>query len=157
MATICRLVLGLFIFSILGIPPQDSRKQSSLNDTKNPCDWATSQMDLNQCYGEQYRKADARLNAYYQKVMDALGEDLRDAQKRQDDEKKKYEEQAIQKLKTSEKAWIEYRDLNCDAARFEVWGGSMSPMVWAGCMTTVTEHRISDLKDAYAKFSRRIK
>jgi uncharacterized protein YecT (DUF1311 family) len=156
MTTISRFALGLVLCFIFGLIHQDSKTQSPSSDIKNPCDWAISQVDLNQCYAEQYRKVEASLNVYYQKVVEAIEKDLGDAQNKQDEGQSKYEEQAIQKLKASQKAWVEYRDLNCDAAKFEVSGGSMSPMVWAGCMALVTEHRISDLKDAYGNFSRRI-
>jgi len=54
-----------------------------------------------------------------------------------------------QTLRTIEKTWIQYRDLHCLDARRQYEGGSMAPMVWANCMTTATNHRIEEIKDAY--------
>jgi uncharacterized protein YecT (DUF1311 family) len=106
---------------------------------KGPCDAAATQLELNQCYGEQFRKADAHLNSVYANLL-----------------KQMQSEAAIQKLKVAEKAWIHYRDLHCEAARYEYEGGSISPMVWAQCMATTTEHRIEELKAAYENGERKL-
>jgi uncharacterized protein YecT (DUF1311 family) len=148
MATFLRVMIGSLAIFFIGAV-QHGAKQSSTNETKGPCDWAMTQSDMNQCFGEQYKKSDAHLNAVYKKVIALLENDLKAAVADGNNDQKKYAEAAIQKLKTTEKAWIQYRDLDCDAAEFEIQGGSMSPMVGAICMTTVIEHRISDMKDAY--------
>jgi uncharacterized protein YecT (DUF1311 family) len=120
------------------------------------CDQAQSQMELNQCSGQQYRKADDRLNAVYRKALDFMQKDLSDARAHGDADEEKYNLAAIEKLKAADKAWIQYRDLHCDAARHQVGGGSMSPMVWAFCMTGTTQHRIGELKDAYENVDRKL-
>jgi uncharacterized protein YecT (DUF1311 family) len=74
---------------------------------------------------------------------------LATAQQENDEDQKKYESTAIEKLKAAERAWIQYRDLHCDAAEQQIDGGSMSPMVRAECMRETTEHRIQELKHAY--------
>lgn len=94
-----------------------------------------TQLDLNQCYAEQFRKADAHLNKVYAGLLKQMQSEKREG--------------AIQKLKTVEKAWLHYRDLHCDAAKDEYEGGSMSPMVWAQCMAMTAEHRIDEIKAAY--------
>jgi uncharacterized protein YecT (DUF1311 family) len=86
--------------------------------------------------------------------MNMVEKDLAEAQKQSDAERKAYSETVVQKLKAAERAWIQYRDLHCDAARHQYEGGSMSPMVWADCMTTTTDHRIVDLKNAYGSGDR---
>ena len=123
------LSFAVFVFA------RDYQKVPERVSQKGPCDAAMTQLDLNQCYGEQFRKADRRLNNVYASLL-----------KQMQSEKN---ETAIQKLKAAEKAWLQYRDLHCDAARYEYEGGSMSPMVWAQCMAMTTEHRIEELKAAY--------
>ena len=149
MLTILRSALVLLLLSLSGLTPQSTPKQSSPKRSKGACDEAMSQMEMNQCFGDQYHKADAHLNAVYRKVIDLMEKDLSGAVAKGDGDWKTHAETEIQKLKATEKAWIQYRDLNCDAAKFENEGGSIVPMTWAICMTTVTEHRIDDLKDAY--------
>jgi len=113
-------------------------------------------MELTQCAGKQYHKADARLNAVYRRVLEFMEKDLLDAQTDKDLEQIKYNQDAIAKLKATEKAWIQYRDLHCDAARHQNEGGSMAPMVWAFCMEQTTTDRVEELKQAYETGDRKV-
>src|SRR5579863_43040 len=131
-------VLGLFFLTFFGLLPQDAKNQSLPKESKDPCDSAMTQLELNNCSSDQYRKADGHLNALYRELMNLLEEDMKSAQKEKDEDQRKYSETAIQKLKATEKAWITYRDLQCEAAEFEYEGGSISPMIRATCLTTVT-------------------
>ena len=54
------------------------------------CEPAKSQLELNQCSGEQYRKADDRLNAVYRKALDFMRKDLSDARQHGDADEEKY-------------------------------------------------------------------
>ena len=133
-----------------------AQQVSKLPDVQRACDEAKSQMELNQCAGKQYHKADARLNAVYRKVLEFMEKDLSDAQNGKDPEQIKYNQDAIAKLRATEKAWIQYRDLHCDAARHQNEGGSMAPMVWAFCMEQTTTDRIEELKQAYETGDRKL-
>jgi len=115
-----------------------------------------TQMEMNQCSGAEYRKADAHLNVVYRRVIAFLESDMRDATTKGDEVEKKHAETAIQKLEATEKVWIQYRDLDCDAARFEEEGGSIAPLTWAVCMTQITEQRIVDLKSTYESPDRKL-
>jgi uncharacterized protein YecT (DUF1311 family) len=140
-----RPAIGLLIFSVLISFPLNSKFFEQRTARQNPCDSAKTQLDMNQCSGEQYAKADARLNALYTKLSRLLEKDTAADQPKRENGGKT----AIQKLKTAERVWIQYRDLHCGAARDQFEGGSISPMVWANCMTKITDHRIDELKDAY--------
>jgi uncharacterized protein YecT (DUF1311 family) len=39
--------------------------QARAQQTSNPCDQAVTQMDINECSSDQYKKADAQLNTVY--------------------------------------------------------------------------------------------
>jgi len=123
--------------------------QQSRSDAERACDSAQAQAELNQCFGEQFKKADAHLNIVYRKILAFMQDNLSDAQRRAATDEMKNYEAAVDKLKAAEKAWIQYRDLHCDAARHEVWGGSMAPMVWAQYMEQVIQDRTEELKRAY--------
>lgn len=92
------------------------------------CATATAQQDMNWCAAEEYRVADAALNAERKMTVDwareaGLEEDLRGAQR----------------------AWITFRDAAC-GVEAAVWeGGSMEPLIHATCMTRLTEARTADL------------
>lgn len=92
-----------------------------------------TQADMNTCYGGEYKKADAHLNIIYRKALAAIQNN----------------KTAVADLKTTEFAWIKYRDAHCQAAGKQYEGGSMQPMVVAQCLQEVTQHRIEEIKQAY--------
>lgn len=141
MIRIFRLVIALLFFTALGSPHSSSHRAED-TPQKGPCDAAATQLDLNQCYGQQFKNADAHLNKIYSSLVKQL-QSVKNGT-------------AVQKLQAAEKAWIRYRDLHCEAARFEFEGGSMSPMVWAQCMAMTTQHRIEEIKAAYETGERKL-
>jgi uncharacterized protein YecT (DUF1311 family) len=93
-----------------------------------------SQQGLNQCADAAYKKADAELNTVYKEITRRLKGDA-----------------ATAKLLTNaQKAWIEFRDSECEFANSENVGGSIYPMVYAGCLERLTKTRASQLR-AYLK------
>lgn len=93
------------------------------------CDNATTQIDMNICADKDYQTADRKLNDVYRKVMTALG----DAGYRA-------------KLKTAEKAWIQYRDTECTFEAAQNEGGSIYPMEYSSCVTRLTGARTKELQ-----------
>ena len=94
-----------------------------------PCEDAQTQADMNICWGNEYKKADAALNKTYQELAAML-----------DDEEK------VQ-LKTAETAWLKYRDANCEFVADQYKGGSIRPMIAAICLADVTNNRTTELKN----------
>jgi len=94
-----------------------------------PCDDAQSQADMNICWGNEYKKADAALNKTYQQLVAML-----------DDEQKT-------QLKTAETAWLKYRDTNCEFVADQYKGGSIRPMIAAICLADATNNRTTELKN----------
>jgi uncharacterized protein YecT (DUF1311 family) len=136
---------------------QESEKsQTPSQASSNPCDRVNTQTEMNQCTGDEYRKADAHLNAVYQKLLASLKKNVADAQKANDAQRKGNVEDALQNLKAAEKAWLVYREGHCAAAKQQYEGGSISPMVYANCMQLVTNHRIEELKAAYETPDRKL-
>ena len=80
-----------------------------------------------------------------------------DARRQQGDQRQlEYEKTAIESLKQAERAWLSYRDLQCRAAGQQYEGGSMRSMIQSQCLTTLTEHRIADLKSIYEDGDRKL-
>ena len=94
-----------------------------------PCEDANTQADMNICWGNEYKKADAALNKTYQELTAML----------EDEEKTQ--------LKTAETAWIKYRDTNCEFVADQYKGGSIRPMIAAICLAEVTSNRTTELKN----------
>jgi uncharacterized protein YecT (DUF1311 family) len=107
-------------------------KQDTAALQKGPCDAELTQVAMNECFGQEFHQADAHLNTIYKKLVASTETST-----------------TIQKLKAAELAWSNYRNTHCDAAQYEYEGGSIRPMILAICMTTLTNHRIEELKAAY--------
>jgi uncharacterized protein YecT (DUF1311 family) len=93
-----------------------------------PCAKATSQADMNDCWGKQYKAADVTLNQVYRQLVALLDE----------------EEKA--QLKEVQMAWLKYRDTNCEFVADSYKGGSMRPMAHAICLAEVTGTRTTELR-----------
>src|SRR5437879_524932 len=93
-----------------------------------PCADAQSQAEMNICWGNEYKAADARLNEAYRQFASKLD----DAEKAQ--------------LKNAQLAWLKYRDANCDFVADQYKGGTIRPMIAAICLADVTNNRTTELK-----------
>ncbi|EJZ17670.1 lysozyme inhibitor LprI family protein [Rhizobium sp. Pop5] len=104
-------------------------------DCKNP----QTQSDMTSCEAARHETADKALNAQYKKTraaMVAIDKDL--------DGGMKGAEQALVK---AQRARIDYRDAECDAVGFQARGGTMEPMLVAGCLADITDKRTKELKE----------
>jgi len=138
----CKTVLVLLVVMLAG--SGGAKAQTAKAD---PCEKAISQADMNECYGKEYQKDDARLNRVYHKAMESLQHDL--VQAGSDQAQKQSAQTAVEDLKAAELAWIKYRDLQCEAASQQYQGGTMASMIHSMCMSMATEHRIDEIKQAH--------
>ncbi|TAA65025.1 lysozyme inhibitor LprI family protein [Shinella sp. JR1-6] len=111
------------------------------------CQNAQAQIEMNICAGRDYEAADEELNAAYKVTMAAA--------RRMDEQAREMGEHyvgAVDALKRAQRAWIGYRDGQCELAGFEARGGSMEPMLVSGCLADLTRKRTAELK-AVSEFS----
>ena len=94
------------------------------------CDRADeSQMGMNICANEDYQAADAKLNKTYGEIMKRLSDDA-DGRKL---------------LQAAQRAWIAFRDAECDFSTADSKDGSVYPMLVSGCLVGLTEARTEQL------------
>ena len=98
------------------------------------CPQANTQAEINQCWGQDARAADKKLNQTYQQLL------------------RRYEAAnlARQKLVDAQLAWIKYRDATCAFSYTRFSGGSIAPSVYSSCIKRVTQQRIADF-ESYMK------
>jgi uncharacterized protein YecT (DUF1311 family) len=94
------------------------------------CSGAVTQMDMNACAAAEFQAADARLNATYQEVAGRL----------------RGQEDPVRRLAAAERAWVRFRDAECEFETNQVSGGSIAPMVLAECRTELTRRREGELR-----------
>ena len=127
-----RFAVACVLLAASWIQTQDSARTGA--PEQDPCADVQGQQPMNICSGQRYQQTDARLTVLYRQIADDLQSN---------------NPIAANKLAAAQKAWVQYRDLHCDAAKYQFNGGSISPMIWADCMKLVTDHRIRELKAAY--------
>jgi uncharacterized protein YecT (DUF1311 family) len=78
----------------------------------------------------EWKKSDAELNRVYQESLKKLNP----------------EQSAL--LKKAQRAWLTYRDAQCEADYKMFAGGSAAPLALTQCRVTLTQERTETLKDA---------
>lgn len=119
------VIVGLF-FAMPGRTVGQSSKARS-----QACENAKTQSEMNQCSADAYRASDKDLNALYASIKQKLDPDL------------------FAKLQTAQRAWVSYRDADCEAESAQYEGGSIQPMIRSGCLERVTRTRIDELHVIY--------
>lgn len=84
---------------------------------------------MNVCAGEAYAAADAELNTAYKQIVARLAGDP----------------DGLAALRAAERAWVAFRDAECAFQSSGVEGGSIYPMVQAGCLEGLTRDRLEAL------------
>lgn len=92
----------------------------------DPCPRSTTR-EVEQCLADNLARADAELNRYYAAAVKRLTGER--------------QTMALAKLRASERAWIRYRDTECDAV-WEYWrGGTIRGTFSTECRLRMTRDR----------------
>ncbi len=114
------------------------------------CDQALAdsgvQYEMNVCAWREHEAADAELNAVWKTARDFAKQNDREFRQspfyREDDEGRYF---AL--LLAQQRAWLQYRDTSCVLKSDRYRTGSMRPMVYSMCMTSMTRNRTLDLME----------
>ena len=94
------------------------------------CNDQSNQMELGICADQDFKAADKALNAAYQEIVKRPADNA-DAHKQ---------------LVAAQKAWIGFRDAECDFPAVNSVQGSIYPMLVSECRTAMTNKRLGELK-----------
>ncbi|WP_336801360.1 lysozyme inhibitor LprI family protein [Kaistia sp. MMO-174] len=94
------------------------------------CDNAEDQATMTACADMALKATDRQLNTTYQAITRRLADDPDTAKQ----------------LVAAQRAWIAFRDAECDFRSSGVSGGSAYPMVRAACLDGLTRTRLDQLK-----------
>ncbi len=103
---------------------------ASAQGQKEPCENAQTTVEMRNCAGKEYKKADAELNSVYRRLMSKLGDEGHKAA-----------------LRTAQQAWIKYRDANCEFEAYLNRGGTIYPVVYTSCLSAMTTARTKELRE----------
>jgi uncharacterized protein YecT (DUF1311 family) len=89
-----------------------------------------------------FEKADDQLNVVYKQALKNQADlDEQNAEFYPD------QAGAVKALKKAQRAWIDYRDGQCEGESYQAAGGTMQPMLEASCDADLTRKRVKELQD----------
>ena len=94
------------------------------------CTNAITQGEMNQCAAQEKKAADDELNRLYKQITARL----------------KDNPEAKQLLIKAQRAWIGFRDAECNFSASGVEGGSVYPLIYGNCVTALTKARVETFK-----------
>jgi uncharacterized protein YecT (DUF1311 family) len=95
------------------------------------------------CTMESSKVVDALLNKLYGRIVAKLKEPT------DNDHDAKERAELLKRLIASERAWIVYRDAECDHRSGFMLGGSGEPTIYEDCLFTMRRDRVNDLFRLY--------
>ena len=105
---------------------------------KPDCANASTTPEMTQCAALDADAAEAKLNATYKQLIQNLSQP--------DTESEKYSE-TRQKLQITQRAWIKFRDADCEAVYQANSGGTLRGLAALGCKRNRAEQRTRELQD----------
>lgn len=103
---------------------------STLAFADQNCSERASQPEINDCVEKAFQKSDDELNKLYKQIETRLTEDA---------DKNKL-------LVNAQKAWISFRDAECNFSSSGVIGGTIYPTIVSTCLDRMTQRRIRDFR-----------
>jgi uncharacterized protein YecT (DUF1311 family) len=101
------------------------------------CKTAMTTLEVNECASIEQRKVEARLNETYQRVIQSLDQPDTDLEKFS---------QMKSRLMTAQRAWVKFREADCQAVYTYYQAGTIRAIMFTGCMKSHAENRIKDLQ-----------
>lgn len=92
------------------------------------CDSMTDQNAMNQCISNEYKNSDAELNKLYNEISHRLKDGA----------------DTLQALRNTQRAWISFRDAECDFTTINARGSSIHSMLITSCRNELTQARIKN-------------
>lgn len=102
---------------------------------------ALPQQHMNYCASLDFHTADAALNAQWTLTADSMKR--MDVEYSADDDRPGY----FETLLAAQRAWLAYRDAQCQSEGYTFRGGSMEPFMVATCRTRLTKQRTEELRE----------
>lgn len=105
------------------------------------CNNAQAQGEMNECAEDEYRRADAALNAQWMLTVAHMKQKDRDFDVVNDD-RPGYQATLV----AAQRAWLAYRDRQCDMEGYQMRRSAAEPRIISSCKIRMTEQRVTELK-----------
>ena len=124
------LLCGLCAMSFAQKGSQDKPGHDNPGHDEDKC--CCSTLETNECLGAVEKKVDVDLNDIYQNAWQRSNAAT-----------------SREGLRKAERAWVAYRDANCDAEVATHAGGSIAPTVLLMCRIKLARERMAEIKRIY--------
>lgn len=121
--------LALFLLSV----PASAEDQPIIK-----CEDAVTQSDMTLCAVQEHEAADKMLNEQWPKTKKAVAD--------WDAALEEHQRGGVDALMKAQRAWIQYRDGQCEVEGFSVRGGTLEPAIVELCLAELTRKRTAELK-----------
>ena len=111
------------------------------------CENATAQIDMTLCAGQDFKAADAEMNAQWALTSAAMKRNDKSLDRKRDTRPGYFDT-----LLAGQRAWLTYRDQHCRSEGYTMRGGSAEPMVANQCKAKLTRARTGQLKDLMQEY-----
>jgi uncharacterized protein YecT (DUF1311 family) len=111
---------------------------------KANCADPQSNLEMKMCASENLTKADAELNQAFERALEAAKGQYESVRRDPGFESMPNMPDELRKV---ERAWMAFRDANCDYQNLVYYGGSMASLAVIGCRLDMTKARTKELKD----------
>lgn len=105
------------------------------------CADAQTTVEIGECVRKAYDRADAELNAVWKQAMATVARADYMAPK----DRKAWKETLL----ASQRAWVQFKEKDCEAVGYDWWGGSGASNAVVFCWLDHTTARTKDLKERY--------
>jgi uncharacterized protein YecT (DUF1311 family) len=118
-----------------------SQAHATLSQFNPDCTDPQSNPETKLCTQRELDRADAELNKVYKDALAAAREQYRTAH---DDYEKMPDSEAM--LRKAQRAWVAFRDANCDYQYQIYYGGSLAGLSYLACKSEMTKARVKELR-----------
>ena len=125
-ALVLSVMVGLASAATSAAPRRQARGRAAA--PADPCATKANQLELTQCAGRELANSEAALSQVYQKLRADLDDEHRPL------------------LEKAQRAWIAFRDAECELDASHALGGSMFPMLVSDCRGGMAGTRVKDIQ-----------
>jgi uncharacterized protein YecT (DUF1311 family) len=142
-----RLRQMLLVSVLLGSVPARSATPDELKPIADAYDAclaaATSTVETKDCNAQAFDAMDAALNTTYKAVVTMLSDPKADEYARKDNA------ETLSRLKEAQRAWIPYRDAQCELEAAESLGGTGEGDIYVACQYQLTLERVNVIRKQF--------
>ena len=120
------------------LPEEQERTGRAERPPEDPCETQRNTIEMTVCAKKQFDQGEKELNQSYQSLLKKLS--------RPDEADIRYS--AVKKqLVAAQRAWVTFRENDCQALKTFNEGGTISSIVYLGCMVSHADERTKNLRE----------